>query len=810
MRLSRKFDIYTISITAIFIIVFFVSFNTISHLTSETSKLLDISYEFDYMTRLKNSLTDLEHSIEHYLHILPGKGYSDAVMSGLSDFEKILEESDNIKLDDEELENIRYAKENFKEFSLMLQNITSKEGRIIQEDIDTYQKWRISYITKILIEIDKHWFEDLEKVNMLYASSNLSKEKSLWILLTTAAAMFLILISSRIMVSRIVVKPVKIIEEASDAIAKGDTGKKINIHSKDELGSLSKSINMMADAIEDKIKRLRDSVIKEQSVVREQTILNELMSFIASGVDLEVVIPTFLGRTRDLLKAEHSAIFILENPDRKSEPELKRFLNTFEEETSMDCARAMLNGIFKNTLKTFTPLRTNKLSGETPSTHFEVRNMLAIPLSSVDKKIFGLIVLVNKKGDFTQEDEDTLLNFSFQAFQAITLQHKIVRYATTDGLTGLYNYRVFIEKLNDELERAKRYPGDVSVLMIDIDHFKSFNDIYGHQSGDQVLRDVAAMIHKNIRNTDFAARYGGEEFAVILPETTASQAYIVAERLRSSIINHTFILENKDHAHVTVSIGLAAYPDDADGSAALTKRADQGLYLAKESGRNRVCRYHEISVKAGDEIPEEIRAIMQDVSLSSIKEMAKAIDAKSNYMRGHSFEVAAFSAMLAKELGLTEDQIVGLRIASLLHDIGNLGVSDNILNKPGALSEEEKKVIQGHPGLSEMVLKSYPRADFVLPAILYHHERFDGKGYPTGLKEDEIPLPARILGVVEAYQAMISSRPYRKRKTRQEAIAELEREAGKQFDPMVVKMFINLLKKSVDPSEKRKDKDKEK
>lgn len=811
MKLSRKFDIHTLIITGIFIVVFFASYNTIKLLSRETSNLFDISIELDYLKNLKNSLTNLDHSIELYLHILPDQGSGEAVERDLSEFRRVLKYSEKIKLDDEEKQIIKFSMDNFREFSIMIDSLLQDEGRIKQQDIKIYQRWKKKYIEKISFEIDKHWKEDLEKVNKLLVNAEAAKQKALWILLVTAATIFLMVIVSRIFVSRTIAKPIKIIKDASDAIAKGDTGKRIDIKSRDELGSLSGSINIMAEAIEDKINRLKDSIVKEQAVVREQTILNELMGFIASGIDIEVVLRTFIGKTRDLLKAEHSSIFILESQDAGKDPDLKIFINTFEEKTSMDCAKAMLNGVFKDVFKTFMPIRTNTLMGKVPAMPFELKNMLAVPLSSIDKKVLGLIVLVNKDGGFTKDDEGMLFNFSFQAFHAIAMQQEILRYATTDGLTGLNNYRVFIQRLKEEVERSKRYSRDISLLMVDIDHFKSFNDIYGHQTGNNALRDIAKLIFEHLRTTDFAARYGGEEFAVILPETAGSQALIVAERLRKSISRHEFIPENGEPAHVTVSIGYASFPDDADTGELLIKRADQGLYLAKESGKNRVCRYSDLYRKVKDNVPEEIKHILQDMSLTSIKELAKAIDAKSNYMRGHSFEVAALAVMTGKELRLSENQIEGLKIASLLHDLGNLGIPDNILNKPSLLTDEEKKIIRSHPGLPEMVLKHYPNSEYVLSAILYHHERFDGRGYPRGLKEEEIPLQAKILGVVEAYNAMISARPYKRRKTRLEAIAEMEKEAGKQFDPKVVKIFINLLKKIEDPIEdpveKRKNRD---
>jgi diguanylate cyclase (GGDEF)-like protein len=616
--------------------------------------------------------------------------------------------------------------------------------------------------------------------------------------------MFLILLFSRMFVSRLVVNPLHIIENASSALAKGDTQHRPAFTSNDELGSLSKSINVLAESIEEKVKHLEAAIAKEQAVVREQVILTEMMTYIASGVELDKLLYTFLQRTRDLLRSEHSAIFILENVSDATDPELKYYVDTMEEKTSMDCARAMINGFFLNTIRLFEPLRTDKLSGEIPTTHFEMDNLLAAPLSSADKKLIGLVVLVNKADGFTSDDEESLFSFSFQAFQAITMQQEIVRHASTDGLTGLHNYRIFRKRLDEEMERAKRYSRDLSLLMINIDHFKSFNDIYGHQAGDSVLQTVSRQLLKFIRNTDFAARYGGEEFIVILPETTSDQAYVVAERLRSSINSYEFTLNKKEIAYITVSIGYETFPDDADEPEVLIRKADQGLYMAKENGRNRVSKYYDEKEKTEGALPKEMNTILSDPSLTSVKELAKAIDSKSFYMRGHSFEVAALSILVGRELELDSSQIEGLGIASLLHDIGNLGIPNNVLNKASALTDEEKKIIKGHPGLTEMLLKHYPRAEFILPAIPYHHERYDGKGYPNGLQKDEIPLGAKILAVVEAYHAMVSPRPHRRKRTRVEAIAELERESGRQLDPSVVNVFMKILKTSGDPAGKRK------
>ncbi|MDA8083371.1 MAG: diguanylate cyclase [Nitrospiraceae bacterium] len=587
MKISRKFDVFTLVSTAVFICALVISYRTITTISSETLMLFDVSREFDYLTRVKQTLTDLQHSAEHFIHMGGSDAYSDAMMKNLAEYEQVLRLSSTMRLDPEELALIDFATKNLPGCSAVIQELINSEGRLSQENKDSFERLRTGYIEKILSHADKHWQVDLEKVGRLSGKVIEAKSRSLLILLILLSAMLLLIVAARLAVSRFIIRPIRTIEDISNAIAGGDTGRRIDIHSDDELGSLSSSINTMAAAIQDKLQMLENAVSNEQALVREQTILNELMGFIASGADLELVLRIFLGRTKDLMRAEQSAIFIME-PREPLDPELKIFFNTYEDETSMEYGRAMLRGVFINVVRTSTPLRVNEPLTEAPGSHVQVRNLLAVPLSSIDRGVLGLIVIVNKDGGFSQHDEDMLFNFSFQAFQAITMQQEIVRYATTDGLTGLHNHRVFREKLHEEIERSRRYARDVSLLMIDIDHFKLFNDTYGHQAGDEVLRTVADLIRRNIRTTDFGARYGGEEFSVILPETSGSQALTVAERLCANIMGYDLVLASGDRPTITVSIGCATFPWNAETDELLIKKSDENLYAAKRGGRNRV------------------------------------------------------------------------------------------------------------------------------------------------------------------------------------------------------------------------------
>ena len=425
---------------------------------------------------------------------------------------------------------------------------------------------------------------------------------------------------------------------------------------------------------------------------------------------------------------------------------------------------------------------------------------LVLPIQD-QQRVVGLVLVGNPDSEspYQSDQMEVLLNLSFHAANVVRNLRSVEearREAVTDDLTALYNRRACDKRLAEEVDRAQRYGRPLSVLMVDVDHFKAVNDRYGHPGGDLVLKQVAQRLARQLRQVDVAARYGGDEFMVILPETPGESAALVADRICRAIAAETVAMPSGDEVPVTVSIGVASFPDDADTRDGLISAADRALYAAKHTGRNRAGRHGPVKPATEAPEPDSMDALFADPALRAALDLAEMVDAKSAYTRGHAVEVTRRAVRFAERLALTKAQKECLRIAGLLHNLGTAGVPDRLLSKPGPLTEEERKIIQAHPGLATLLAKEAPRFKGVAEAILYHHERWDGHGYPRGLRGEEIPRLARILGIVEAYQAMVSVRPYRRRLTPDEAIEELRAGAGTQFDPFLVERFIETLDES--------------
>lgn len=433
----------------------------------------------------------------------------------------------------------------------------------------------------------------------------------------------------------------------------------------------------------------------------------------------------------------------------------------------------------------------------TPWLHARVRHMLCVPLS-MQGQVEGALCLINKQNRqaFTHEDINTVSTLAVHVGVAIDNARFLERkeqQAVTDSLTGLYNHMEFQKHLAEEIERSRRYGNEFSLLMLDLDHFKLVNDTYGHQVGDLILKKMAHNLRSQLRSVDKVFRYGGEEFAVILLETGERGAKIISEEIRRTIAATSYDIGSDQSLKITVSIGVSSFPQDADQREELIGAADQALFSAKRAGRNRVMAYSEARGSLSDANPIHLEGLLRDPHMNMLRDLAAVIDAKSPYTKGHTEAVSEYAMRFAEALRLGEQDKRHLHYASLLHNIGIIGIPSKLLDKQGPLTDDERKIINSHPGLAQMLIRQTEQLTSVLPTILYHHERYDGRGYPNGLKGEEIPYLARVLSVIDAYNAMISARPYRPKLSEQQAIEELRRHAGTQFDPHITAAFIAFL-----------------
>jgi len=415
-------------------------------------------------------------------------------------------------------------------------------------------------------------------------------------------------------------------------------------------------------------------------------------------------------------------------------------------------------------------------------------NALIIPMI-VEGRLTGLVIAANKSGGFADDDSKLLTIFANQAAVVIEnarLFEETKRLAATDPLTGVWNRRHIESRFRTEMERARRFGHALSVLVMDIDKLKLFNDTYGHPAGDEVIRTVAQVVLTSCRQIDIVGRYGGDEFAVILPETGARGAGTVAERILANLEKEPFEAPRGSKVPMSISIGAACYPADTDDPDRLFSLADAAMYRVKLAGGGQF---------ASLTVDPERGPVASVAAFDVLQGLLITVDAKDHYTFKHSREVTQHALALARHMGLSEEEISALEVAGSLHDVGKIGIPTDVLRKPGRLTPEEYKVVQEHPRLGHTLLRQLPQMETVLQAVLHHHERYDGTGYPDALKGEEIPLLARILAVADAFAAMVTDRPYRKALTLEEVLDEVRCEAGKQFDPELAERFVELVEK---------------
>ena len=385
------------------------------------------------------------------------------------------------------------------------------------------------------------------------------------------------------------------------------------------------------------------------------------------------------------------------------------------------------------------------------------------------------------------------------------LQERLRHAAVTDGLTGLWNHAEFRELLTREFSRTRRYGGTVSLLMLDLDHFKAVNDTHGHEAGNAVLQGVARELRALVRETDVVARYGGEEFAVICPQTSLDDAANLAERMRLALRQKVRVPGQPEHP-VTVSIGVCSSTDPRVHSLAdLINLADHALYLGKRGGRDRVVRSDvaqdvpntpEIEVGEVDRLQKQVLSLSmqaKELCLQSVWAFVQALEARDPLTAWHSRNTTFYARALAMAAGWDEHLCETVSNAAMLHDLGKIGVPDKILQSPKPLSERDSAVLRQVPLITCKILEPLRVFETEMVIIRHLRERYDGAGYPFGLSGSAIPIGARLLAVAETFDALTSERPHRSGRTIEQSVAVIVAEAGRQFDPRFTALLEQVI-----------------
>ena len=415
-----------------------------------------------------------------------------------------------------------------------------------------------------------------------------------------------------------------------------------------------------------------------------------------------------------------------------------------------------------------------------------------VPILSGDKLV-GIILLPERKEKLPYHINDLMAAQQIAEICAAPLldaelYERAIDEARTDKLTGLINRKYFFELLDQAFHDCQ--DSALSLCILNIDDFKLYNQVYGIQEGDAVLQRIAGILYSSLTEASRVARIGGKEFAVLLPGFDIHSAKLITENLVAEIGKIRECSNGQKATALTVSAGICAAPYMATSAMELFQNAETAVYMVKRSGKNAVLVYS--SEISRQETAQERYNGGYGENASTIYALTAAIDAKDHYTYRHSQNVSYYAEELAKAAGLTRELVEIIKEAALLHDIGKIGIKEDILNKPDRLTNEEYESIKGHVENAVNIIRHLPSLDYVIPTVLSHHERYDGCGYPRRLRGEEIPIMGRILCIADSFDAMTSQRPYRNPLPCEEAIAILRKESGKQFDPKLVMLFIEL------------------
>jgi diguanylate cyclase (GGDEF)-like protein len=418
-------------------------------------------------------------------------------------------------------------------------------------------------------------------------------------------------------------------------------------------------------------------------------------------------------------------------------------------------------------------------------------------------RIFNLEIINELNDEITKRKQSEMEREKLNT-ELLKSNEKLGQLALRDSHTGLYNHHYLKDALEAALSQAERQLTPLSVIMIDIDYFKSINDVYGHLFGDLVLKQFAGQLTKAVRPYDVVFRFAGEEFIIMSPDTNRANAVMLARRILDKV--NSFNFSDQTHSvKLKLTLAVVSYPEDSIIKGKdLIWVVDQILNRCKEGGGNRVCSSQDVRIGAEiitqsadiDYLKDKLDKLTKRANQGLIETtlaFAKTTEVRDHYSADHAEKTLHYVIGIAQDLKLPKDNIERIKQAAVLHDLGKIGIKEEVLNKKSALSKEEFEEIKKHPQIAVDIIKSVKILYPLIPMILYHHERWDGQGYPFGLEKGNIPLEARIISIIDVYQALVSERLYHKAYSKEEAVEMIKKSSGTQFDPDIVNSFLKVL-----------------
>ena len=560
---------------------------------------------------------------------------------------------------------------------------------------------------------------------------------------------------------------------------------------------------------------------EEQRRARHLAFLNNISKMAISSEDAEQMMADIVREIQKNFRYDHIGIGIMDYATKDIEIKAEAGTTSLALGRRIAVGMGVLGKVARTGVSALVQSTAgNQLSGVLP----ESRAVLCLPITYGETLLGVLNVESRDENAFAPQDVlilNTLADLLATALHNSFVFQKLQQQSITDGLTGIKTRRFFWEALSSEWKRASRSGRPFSVVLIDLDKFKEVNDSLGHLEGDLVLARVGRLLEQKCRQSNVVARYGGDEFIILMPETGIDQAQVLAERLRLWLATDPMLEEH----HITGSFGVASFPIHGFAMEDLIRIADAGMYVSKHAGGNQVSTsepFREGSTMQrqllssyiegflqrqhnGPEHLQELSATLRKLGANAgendtsalreaVEALAQAAELREPNAATHGEQCGHFAGIIARGLNLSPQEAADAAFAGRIHDVGKLFIDDYILNKSGALTEEEFSVMKTHPQLGADILRAIPDIDRVSQAILAHHEAFDGTGYPFGLQGESIPLLGRIIAVVDAYANMMSNRSFAPARTHDQAIAELAKLSGTRFDGMIVRLFTRLLK----------------